>query len=171
MYVRGLSCIHFLLQHLGSNLNCSEPCLIYSATTEINAIELRTSRKVTLATNLQRAVALDVHVSEKTIYWSDITEKVIKRMNLSSGIVEDIITDGLGSVEGLAVEWESQLIYWSDYTYSSIEVASLDGSQRKLLFTEKVGRPRGIALYPKKGWVTLSNAVFYRAFKSISYRK
>ena len=145
--------------------------MIYSATTEINAIELRTSRKVTLATNLQRAVALDVHVSEKTIYWSDITEKVIKRMNLSSGIVEDIITDGLGSVEGLAVEWESQLIYWSDYTYSSIEVASLDGSQRKLLFTEKVGNPRGIALYPKKGWVIinlLSNAVFYRAFKSIS---
>ena len=75
-------------------------------------------------------------------------------MNMSSGIVEDIVTSGVGSVEGLAVEWESNgLIYWSDYTYGTIEVASVDGSNRKLLFKEEVNNPRGIALYPKKGWV------------------
>ena len=127
--------------------------MIYSATTEINAIELNTLRRVHLVPNLQRAVALDVHVSERTFYWSDINLHVIKRMNMSSGIIEDIITDDLGSVDGLAVEWESNLIYWSDYSNSRIEVASLDGTNRKLLFIEKVEKPRGIALYPKKGWV------------------
>ena len=127
--------------------------MIYSATTEINAIELNTLRRVHLVPNLQRAVALDVHVSERTFYWSDINLHVIKRMNMSSGIIEDIITDDLGSVDGLAVEWESNLIYWSDYSNSRIEVASLDGTNRKLLFIEKVDKPRGIALYPKKGWV------------------
>ena len=85
------------------------------------------------------------------IYWSDIDQLVIKRMNLSSGNIEDIITDDLGSVEGLAVEWESNLIYWSDYGNSRVEVASVDGKQRKLLFVEDVEKPRGIALYPKKG--------------------
>ena len=101
--------------------------------------------------NLQRAVALDVHVSERTFYWSDINQRVIKRMNMSSDVIEDIITEHLGIVDGLAVEWESCLIYWTDYMYGRIEVASLDGSKRKLLFTEKVDKPRGIALYPKKG--------------------
>ena len=101
--------------------------------------------------NLSRAVALDVHVSGKTIYWSDINRYVIQRMNLSSGIVQDIITDDLGVVDGLAVEWESKLIYWADYSNSRVEVASLDGTRRKLLFTEDVDNPRGIALYPKKG--------------------
>ena len=131
--------------------NCSEPCLIYSATSQINAIELSTSRAVQLVSNLSRAVALDVHVNEKMIYWSDINRRVIKRMNLSSGNIKDIITDDLGVVDGLAVEWESNLIYWTDYSNSRVEVASVDGKQRKLLFVEDVNKPRGIALYPKKG--------------------
>lgn len=125
--------------------------MIYSAASKINAIELSTTRIVNLVPNLQQAAALDIHVSERTLYWSDIDLGVIKRMNMTNGIVEDIITEVLGSVYFLAVEWESHLIYWSDYTYGRIEVALLDGSQRKLLFNEEVDRPRGIALYPKKG--------------------
>ena len=74
-------------------------------------------------------------------------------MNMSSGIVEDIVTSDLEIVAGLAVEWEGNLIYWTDITYSRIEVASVDGSNRKLLFKEEVRNPHGIALYPKKGWV------------------
>ena len=131
--------------------NCSEPCLIYSATSQINAIELTTSRVVHLASNLSRAVALDAHISEKMIYWSDIKQRVIKRMNLTSGNIEDVITEDLGTVDGLAVEWDSNLMYWADYSNSRVEVASLDGSRRKLLFIEEVNKPRGIALYPKKG--------------------
>ena len=96
-------------------------------------------------------MALDVHVNEKMIYWSDINRRVIKRMSLSSGFIEDIITYDLGSVDGLAVEWESNLIYWTDYSKSRVEVASVDGKQRKLLFVEDVDKPRGIAVYPKKG--------------------
>jgi len=71
-------------------------------------------------------------------------------MNISSGKMEDVITD-LGTVYGLAVEWESHVMYWTDYSNGWIEVASLDGSQRKLLFMEEINRPRGIALHPKKG--------------------
>ena len=101
--------------------------------------------------NLSRAVALDVHVKEKTVYWSDINRHVIQRMDLETGETDDIITDDLGIVDGLAVEWESNLIYWTDYSKHRVEVASLDGSLRKLLFTEEVEHPRGIALYPKEG--------------------
>ena len=141
---------HVFFQHLGNN-ECSEPCLIYSAGSKINAIELNTSKIVTIVPNLQRAAALDVHVNEKTIYWSDINLRVILRFNMSSGKIEEVITEDLGTVYGLAVEWESHVMYWSDYGNGRIEVALLDGSQKKLLFMEGVNRPRGIALHPKKG--------------------
>ena len=75
--------------------------------------------------SLSKAAALDVHVNEKMIYWSDFNQRAIKRMSLSSGNIEDIITDGLGSVDGLAVEWESNLIYWADYRKKTVEVASV----------------------------------------------
>ena len=136
--------------------------MIYSASSQINGIELSTSRVVNLVSSLRGAVAVDVHVREKTIYWSDVRphkQYVIKRMRLSSRNVEDIITVDLGVVEGLAVEWESNLIYWTDFSKGRVEVASLDGSRRKLLFVDDVSKPRGIALYPKKGLVALNISV------------
>ena len=125
--------------------------MIYSATNTINATEITSSRTVTFAANLSRAVALDVHVSERTIYWSDINQKVIHRMNLTSGVIEDIITDSLGIVDGLAIEWESHLIYWTDSLYKRVEVATLHGKDRKILIQGGLSNPRGLALYPKKG--------------------
>lgn len=135
----------------GIQAGCSEPCLIYSATSEINAIQLTTSRTVGFVSNLSRAVALDVHIRDRTIYWSDINRRLIQRMNLSNGIIEDIITDNLGVIDGLAVEWESNLLYFADYGNSRVEVASLDGKFRKVLFVEEVTNPRGMAVSPKKG--------------------
>ena len=114
-------------------------------------MELTTSKTVTFVANLSRAVALDVHVSERTIYWSDINRRVIQRMNLTSGVIENIITANLGVVDGLAIEWESDLIYWTDYTYKRAEVATLHGKHRKVLIQGGLSNPRGLALYPKKG--------------------
>ena len=125
--------------------------MIYSATNKINATEITSSRTVTLAANLSRAVALDVHVSKRTIYWSDINQQVIQRMNLTSGVIEDIIRESLGIVDGLAIEWESHLIYWTDSLYKRLEVATLHGKHRKVLIQGGLSNPRGLALYPKKG--------------------
>ncbi|XP_022782783.1 low-density lipoprotein receptor-related protein 4-like isoform X2 [Stylophora pistillata] len=133
--------------------NCSEPCLIYTAENRIDAIELASSRVVKLVSNLTFPVNLDVHVSERTLYWSDSNQRVIKRMNMSSGVTKDIITEDHGNVGDLAVEWESRLLYWTDTFYRRIEVSSLDGSKRKVLLAESSSYPAGIAVHPKKGWM------------------
>ena len=125
--------------------------MIYSSTDKIKAMELTSSRTVTFVANLSRAVALDVHVSERTIYWSDINRRVIQRMNLTSGVIENIITDNLGVVDGLAIEWESNLIYWTDYYHRRVEVATIQGKHRKVLVQSGLSNPRGLAVYPKKG--------------------
>lgn len=131
--------------------NCTEPCLIYTVSNRIDAIELASSRVVNLVSNLSLPLDLDVHVSERTLYWSDSNQRVVKRMNMSSGVTKDIITEDHGYVGDLAVEWESRLLYWTDSFYHRIEVASLDGTKRKVLFSESLSYPAGIALHPKKG--------------------
>ena len=131
--------------------NCTEPCLIYTVSNRIDAIELASSRVVNLVSNLTLPLDLDVHVSERTLYWSDSNQRVIKRKNMSSGVTKDIITEDHGYVGDLAVEWESRLLYWTDSFYHRIEVASLDGTKRKVLFSESLSYPAGIAVHPKKG--------------------
>ena len=72
-------------------------------------------------------------------------------MNLTSGVIENIITGNLGVVDGLAIEWESNLIYWTDYSHERVEVATIEGKHRKVLIQGGLSNPRGLALYPKKG--------------------
>lgn len=106
---------------------------------------------IPVVSGLLGATAIDVHVWDNMIYWSDIELWVIRRMNLTSGEIEDLVTEDLGEVEGIAVEWESGLIYWTDFIFERIEVARLDGSYRKTLFSKDVHNPRGIAVDPVNG--------------------
>lgn len=106
---------------------------------------------IPVVSGLLGATAIDVHVRDNMIYWSDIELWVIRRMNLTSGEIEDLVTEDLGEVEGIAVEWESGLIYWTDFIFERIEVARLDGSYRKTLFSKDVHNPRGIAVDPVNG--------------------
>ncbi|RMX57617.1 hypothetical protein pdam_00015732, partial [Pocillopora damicornis] len=138
--------------------NCTEPCLIYTVRNRIDAIELASSRVVNLLSNLTFPVNLDVHVSERTLYWSDVSHRAIKRTNMSSGVTKDIITEDHGYVGDLTVEWESRLLYWTDTSYRRIEVASLDGTKRKVLLTDSSSYPLGIAVHPKKGWMFWTDA-------------
>ena len=85
------------------------------------------------------------------VYWSDNEIHAIMRINLTSSEIDYLVTDQLGEVEGLAVEWESGLIYWTDYIYERIEVARLNGSFRRTLFWKDITNPRTIVLHPKHG--------------------
>ena len=108
----------------------------------------------TVLTNLNSVEAVDVHVKLNLVYWSETRPNAIKRLNVTSGKVEDILTDSnLGEIDGLAVEWESDLIYWTDYTNERIQVAQLDGKNRRSLITSGIRLPKEIAVDPRKGYV------------------
>ena len=104
-----------------------------------------------VVSNLLDARALDVHVQENMIYWSDIGLQAIRRVNLTSGKIEDLLTENLGRVEALAVEQESSLLYWTDSSLGRIEVARLDGRFRKTLIYNYLDDPRAIAVDPRQG--------------------
>ena len=73
--------------------------------------------------------------SGRMIYWTDKDTAKIQRMNLDSGCLEDILTDGdgLANPRGLAIDTSSNKMYWSDGTRGEIHRANLDGSGNELL--------------------------------------
>ena len=101
--------------------------------------------------NLSRAIAVDVHVGQKMIFWSDVRDKSIKRANTDGSNMQVIVKDWIGVCDGLAVEWSTDLLYWTDTTFNKIEVAHLDGSRRRVLISANLDEPRGIAVDPSSG--------------------
>ncbi|KAL9988032.1 hypothetical protein ACROYT_G002429, partial [Oculina patagonica] len=132
----------------------SSPCLYYSNSNALKAIEISSSKVHSVVPNLQSIEAVDVHVKLNLVHWSETQPNAIRRLNITSGKVEDVLTDSnLGRIDGLAVEWESDLIYWTDNTNKRIEVAQLDGENRRSLITSGTRTPRGIVVDPRKGYM------------------
>jgi len=60
---------------------------------------------------------------------------------------------GLGSPEGVAIDWISKNLYWTDSGTDRIEVSRLDGTHHKTLFSDDLVNPRAIVVDPVRGSV------------------
>jgi len=65
---------------------------------------------------------------------------------------------GLGSPEGVAVDWVSKNLYWTDSGTDRIEVSRLDGTHHKTLFSDDLVNPRAIVVDPVRGLGHFSSA-------------
>ena len=93
--------------------------------------------------------AVDFHYAKEFIFWIESKMKKIKRIRVSTGEVEDVVSVDLKRPQGLAVDWIAGKLYWTET--SRIEVANLDGSNRKVLFWKDLGYPSRIAVDPLLG--------------------
>ena len=103
-----------------------------------------------MVTGLTRAVALDVHFEKRYIFWSDVSERNIKRSGIDGSGIRTIITN-VGVCDGLAVQWRTSELYWSDTTYNTISKSDLSGNNRQTLVRTGLDEPRDIALDPDNG--------------------
>jgi len=124
---------------------CSPPCLLVTNTSDVVALDYKTAALSSIVSGLSRAVAIDVHFSLGYIFWSDVTEKNIKRFRIDFGSTTTIVT-GIGVCDGLAVDWRASQLYWTDTTYDTISVSDLDGNNQGLLISSALEEPRAIAL-------------------------
>ncbi|MGH0120697.1 UNVERIFIED_CONTAM: hypothetical protein FKN15_035083 [Acipenser sinensis] len=99
------------------------------------------------------AVGVDFHAENDTIYWTDMGLNSISRAKRDQTWKEDIITNGVGRVEGIAVDWITGNIYWTDHSFNLIEVARLNGSFRSVVLYDGLDQPRAIAVHPEKGYL------------------
>ncbi|XP_044165691.1 low-density lipoprotein receptor-related protein 4-like isoform X3 [Acropora millepora] len=129
---------------------CSPPCLLFSNTTDIIALDYKTSAAHSVISGLARAIAVDVHFSLGYIFWSDVSEQNIKRSSTDGSGLTTIIS-GIGVCDGLAVEWRTSQLYWTDITYDTISLSDLSGNNQRSLLSLGLDKPRDIALDPDSG--------------------
>ena len=82
---------------------------------------------------------------EKCIGADSSTDK-IQRANLNGTNIEDIVTRGLRTPTGIAVDPEAGKLYWADSGTDKIQRANLDGSNIEDIVTSGLRTPTGIAL-------------------------
>ncbi|XP_026176007.1 low-density lipoprotein receptor-related protein 4 isoform X1 [Mastacembelus armatus] len=128
-----------------------EPVLLFANRIDIRQVLPHRSEYTLLLNNLENAIALDFHHSLKLVFWSDVTLDRIMRANLNGSNVEEVVSTGLESPGGLAIDWIHDKLYWTDSGTSRIEVANLDGTHRKVLLWQNMEKPRAIALHPIEG--------------------
>uniref|UniRef100_A0A8C2K8U2 Low density lipoprotein receptor-related protein 4 n=1 Tax=Cyprinus carpio TaxID=7962 RepID=A0A8C2K8U2_CYPCA len=128
-----------------------EPVLLFANRIDIRQVLPHRSEYTLLLNNLENAIALDFHHSEELVFWSDVTLDRIMRASLNGSNVEEVVSTGLESPGGLAIDWIHNKLYWTDSGTSRIEVANLDGTQRKVLLWQRMEKPRAIALHPMEG--------------------
>ena len=85
------------------------------------------------------------------MYWTDRDTNKIQRANLDGSDIEDLVTEGLKSPQGIALDVAGGKMYWTDRDTDKIQRANLDGSNVEDLITSGIGAPRDIALDLTKG--------------------
>ena len=130
--------------------------LLYANRKDIRIFNANSRNESIIIDHLNDAITVDFLFAEGIIFWADVNLKKIKRIRVSTGEVEDVISVDLKKPEGLAVDWIAGKLYWTDcgdgkWVTNRIEVANLDGSSRKVLFRKDLGLPRAIAVDPLLG--------------------
>ena len=91
-------------------------------------------------------VTAPIPESRGKMYWTDSETDKIQCANLDGSQVEDLVTTGLHSPSGLALDVAKGKMYWTDYGTDKIQRANLDGSQIEELVTTGLHSPSGLAL-------------------------
>ncbi|XP_014726970.1 PREDICTED: nidogen-2 [Sturnus vulgaris] len=132
--------------------------LLYAQGQQIGYLPLNGTRlhkeaaKTLLSLHGSIVVGIDYDCRERMIYWTDVAGRTISRAGLEPGSEpETIISSGLMSPEGLAVDHLRRALFWTDSGLDRIERARLDGSERRVLFQSDLVNPRAIAVDPVRG--------------------
>ncbi|XP_034246865.1 LOW QUALITY PROTEIN: low-density lipoprotein receptor-related protein 4 [Thrips palmi] len=100
---------------------------------------------------LENTVAVDADKETGEIYTSDTVESSITRAAPGGDSGHPIVSSGIDTPYGLAVDSVGKKIYWTDSGRRIIEVAELTGKNRKVLVWEDLRNPCALALDYSEG--------------------
>jgi len=84
-------------------------------------------------------------VADNKMYWMNPVTDKIQRADLDGANVEDVVTTGLDSPSGIALDLAGKM-YWTDSSAHKIQRADLDGANVEELVTTGLRLPKAIAL-------------------------
>ncbi|XP_072942283.1 low-density lipoprotein receptor-related protein 6 [Epargyreus clarus] len=148
-------CLLMFLQLKGYYSTTNNPVLLYSTSTDIRIANTSKLGKVNaIIKGLEQGSAVDFLYRKNLICWSDQTAELIQCMeynNTHTGDKQRIVSEGLITPTGIAIDWYTDKIYWTDGETNRIEVISIEHKYKKVLFWSEVDLARAIAVVPKDG--------------------
>ncbi|XP_025109713.1 low-density lipoprotein receptor-like isoform X3 [Pomacea canaliculata] len=153
------SCLagYTLTGHHVCKANEGEPELLLTDRKELRRYHLESNRYSLLLgdgnSNVSGATAIDYHFSANLIFWTDVSQEHIMRVNMETNQIDVVASENVKVPDGLAVDWVHGHLYWTDTGLDHIEVATLDGKMRKILINEGLDEPRAIVLDPENGFM------------------
>ncbi|XP_032383448.1 pro-epidermal growth factor [Etheostoma spectabile] len=93
-------------------------------------------------------IALDYDPVQNNVYFASTSQKTIERVGLNSGLRDVLVSDGLDSPEGLALDWVHRRMYWTDKSQSTVDCSTLVGLNRITIVSKGLEKPRDIAVHP-----------------------
>uniref|UniRef100_A0A8C5EKR9 Low-density lipoprotein receptor-like n=1 Tax=Gouania willdenowi TaxID=441366 RepID=A0A8C5EKR9_GOUWI len=128
------------------------PTLYFTNRHEVRMMTVDQREYVRLIPQLKNAVALDIHIPNKMIFWSDLSLKKIysSKLNMANDSANHnvVVGSGIEAPEDIAVDWVHENIYWTDSALKTISVATIDGGIRKTLIADNLEKPRAITIDP-----------------------
>lgn len=101
--------------------------------------------------NLTSAVQLDWDFNSLTVFWTDVSNDTINRVNWDGSDQTVIVSLPLDKPSGLSVDWIAQNLYWSDSGRNVIETAKFNGQYRSILIWIDLDRPRDVCVDSSTG--------------------
>ena len=97
-------------------------------TNKIQRADLDGGNVEDLVVDLRDPYYLDLDFQNELIYWSDFGSDKIQRANFDGTNVQDVITTGLQTTRGVAVDVDGGKLYWSDRGTDKLQRSNLNGS-------------------------------------------
>ncbi|GMS84654.1 hypothetical protein PENTCL1PPCAC_6829, partial [Pristionchus entomophagus] len=149
-----------------------DPLVLLSNRAQIRQFDMVTNTHVPLISSPGSAVAMDFHMDNQTLIWSDISLRKIMMCKIGTateskhlaikerclGDEQTVLVEGdVHTPDGLAVDWIHDLLFWTDGALDTISVMDLKTRHRRVLFADAMEEPRAIAVDPKKGLIFWSD--------------
>ncbi|KJH47920.1 Low-density lipoprotein receptor repeat class B [Dictyocaulus viviparus] len=134
----------------------------------IRQFDLVTNVHVPLIQSPGSAVAMDFHLQNGTLVWSDISQQKIfmckigndsvhhhlaVREKCAEGEQHVLLESNVHTPDGLAVDWVHNLLFWTDGGLDQVSVMDLETGRKRVLFSDGLEEPRAIAVDPEMGLI------------------
>lgn len=125
---------------------------IYISDSEYNHIAVCTNNgeycKILLNEDIHLPRSIVLYPQKARMYWSEWGENPSIAVAYMDGTsAKTLISDRLGWVNGLALDWPNERLYWVDARHRVIETSRLDGTDRRKILSNLSKNPYSIAVF------------------------